>query len=164
MQAETVTQSCSIQVMVMMMKGSNSDLFTPAVWVSEKAKVYWLGIAAQDLWKHTRFMEAYCVGTLDSKITCLSADTREGNWQYSASNGVGALKLTIWHGVKINMTNYPGVAVDGWKSGKIKWVTLTTEEIEQQKEELASLELEAAQAQSGNSGKSQTMYIDQEAF
>jgi hypothetical protein len=83
------------------------------------------------------------------------------------------LKLTIKHGVKIDMTNYPGgkiiepknsivthlqEVISGWKSGMIRWITLTAEGIEQQKAELSRLELEAAQAQAGNSSEPQIVY------
>ena len=55
------------------------------------------------------------------------------------------LKLTIEHGVEIDMMNYPGgkivkpkhaivqhlhEVIDGWKSGQIKWVRLDSEEVE----------------------------------
>ncbi len=54
------------------------------------------------------------------------------------------LKLTIEHGVEIDMMNYPGgkivepkhaiiqhlhKVIDGWKSGQIKWVRLDSEEV-----------------------------------
>ncbi len=78
------------------------------------------------------------------------------------------LKLMIQHGVKINMTKYPGgnliepkkagvehlqEAIDGWKRGEIKWVMLTAEEIEQQTEELVILDWH-------QSRKSQAAYVD----
>src|SRR5258708_23701745 len=64
------------------------------------------------------------------------------------------LKLMIQYGVKIDMTHYPGgvliepkkavvkhlqEAIDGWKSGRIKWVKLMPEEVEEQNTELSAL-------------------------
>ena len=61
-------------------------------------------------------------------------------------------KLTIEHGVEIDMTNYPGgkivepkraivqhlrEVIDGWKSGQIKWVRLDSEEVERRRDERA---------------------------
>ena len=80
------------------------------------------------------------------------------------------LRLTIQHGVKIDMTNYPGgkiiepkkanvehlrETIDGWKDGKIKWIKLTEEGLEQQKEILSNLELKI---RTGNGNESRTMY------
>ena len=84
------------------------------------------------------------------------------------------LKLMIQYGIKIDVANYPGGnivepkkanvehlrdAIDGWKNGKIKWVELTTDELEQQKAKLSSLESEASQARIRSESKSQTAYI-----
>ena len=50
-----------------MTKASSDDLFVPVIWMSEKAKEYWVGVVNQDLWKHVQLMESYCVGVLTSE-------------------------------------------------------------------------------------------------
>ncbi|KAF8322790.1 uncharacterized protein EI90DRAFT_3130893 [Cantharellus anzutake] len=159
-----------------MAKGSSNDVFAPVVWASEKAKEYWLGVAKEPLWLHARLMEGYCIGATSSEsrigiLYTVDAETIEDvvkvhkalsgslrfqlaewtrtelcNWENSASNG-------------IDMTHYPG----GWEDGKIKWVKLIAEEIEQQKAELSTLESEAAQAQTGDRSESQAMCINHDA-
>ncbi|KAF8332245.1 uncharacterized protein EI90DRAFT_3015870 [Cantharellus anzutake] len=186
--AENVNRACGIQVMIMMAKGSSDDLFAPVMWASEKAKEYWLGVAKEPLWLHARLMEGYCIGATSNVVKvhkALSGSLRFqlAEWTRTELRKVTGktqlpmewvprnyLKLTIRHGVKIDMTHYPGgkivepkravvnhlrEAVKGWEDGKIKWVKLTAEEIEQQKAELSTLESEAAQAQTGDRSKSQ---------
>ena len=63
-QAENATWLSRVHIMFMMTKASNDDVFSPVVWVSEKAKEYWLGVANQDLWTHVGLMESYCLGAL----------------------------------------------------------------------------------------------------
>ena len=68
-------------------------------------------------------------------------------------------KLTVEHGIKINMTNYPGSqiiepnhavinhlheVISGWKSGQIKWVRLSNAEVEMQKKTLHACASEEA--------------------
>ena len=84
------------------------------------------------------------------------------------------LKLMIQYGIKINMANYPGgnivepkkanvehlqEAINGWKNGRIKWVELMTDELEQQKAKLSGLESEASQTRIRSESKLQTVYV-----
>ncbi|KAF8343848.1 uncharacterized protein EI90DRAFT_3010720 [Cantharellus anzutake] len=131
---------------------SSDDLFVPVVWASEKAKEYWLGIANKKLWQHAWLMEAYCVGTLNNVVKVHkegagSLCTQMKEWTKSELRGeiIEPMNSVVAHLQEV---------ISGWKSGMIRWITLTAEGIEQQNAELSRLELKAAQAQAGNSSDS----------
>ncbi|KAF8314889.1 uncharacterized protein EI90DRAFT_3022148 [Cantharellus anzutake] len=159
--AENVNRACGIQVMIMMAKGSSDDLFAPVVWASEKAKEYWLGVAKEPLWLHARLMEGYCVGATSNvvkngqELNYMSSYPVKHHQRIDLGATLGKIDMTHYPGGKIvepkrAMVDHLREAVKGWEDGKIKWVKLTAEEIEQQKAELSSLESEAVQAQTGD--------------
>ncbi|KAF8314404.1 uncharacterized protein EI90DRAFT_3022327 [Cantharellus anzutake] len=199
--AERIHEACGVEVLIMMTKGNNEDIFAPVLWGTPKAMDFWCGVLKIDMMENIRLMEGYCVNTLkavhggglegvvtkyQARVGALRCEVAEyartglRKWQRPDENSESRLtkaggitgkprlsmewvpknylKLTISHGVAIDMEHYPGgilrepktanlqhlqEVVEGWKTNRIKWVRLGEEEHEDRRKQLAELSTSA---------------------
>ncbi|KAF8332285.1 uncharacterized protein EI90DRAFT_3015896 [Cantharellus anzutake] len=62
--AERIHEACGVEVLIMMTKGNNEDIFAPVLWGTPKAMDFWCGVLKIDMMENIRLMEGYCINTL----------------------------------------------------------------------------------------------------
>ncbi|KAF8341598.1 uncharacterized protein EI90DRAFT_3116693 [Cantharellus anzutake] len=131
--AERIHDACGVEVLVMMVKGNNEDIFAPVLWGTPKVMDFWCGVAKINMMENVCLMEGYCISALKGAVTAYQARagelchnvaecTRTGlQLRLTKAGGITGkphlsmewvpknyLKLTIEHRVAIDMKHYPG--------------------------------------------------------
>ncbi|KAF8316929.1 uncharacterized protein EI90DRAFT_3134167 [Cantharellus anzutake] len=90
--AERIHEACGVEVLIMMTKGNNEDIFAPVLWGTPKAMDFWCGVLKIDMMENIRLVEGYCVNTLKA-VEGRAGDLRPGvltvTWRSEERTGSG---------------------------------------------------------------------------
>ena len=97
--ASKAHETCNVEVLIIMTKGSAEDLLIPLVWATPKAMAYWEEVAAQNMMGHAKQMEGYVISNVRGKSAIIKYDLSTDCWSTGAaevfSNNLKALRTEM---------------------------------------------------------------------